>query len=99
MIVRAASIIEQIEDCPDFLRSRVLRWANDADATGFELLAIGWPDKKHCFAVTPPQNVAATAVLNPDGILAAYRHAMRDPHAKTLFAALSCHLSEGGKHV
>ncbi len=90
--VRAMSAIEQIADCPDFFRARVMRWSTDANAAGYDLLAIGWPDKQHCFAIVPCTASGAPTALSRAGMLAAYHHALRDPHARVLFAPLAEHL-------
>jgi hypothetical protein len=96
-IVRAMLAVEQIADCPDFLRSRVLRWAGEADAAGFDLLALGWPDDKHCFAIAPRTATGAPVLLAPPAILAAYRHALKDPHACKVFYPLAEHCQGGAQ--
>lgn len=91
-IVRAFAAVELLADCPPCMCSRVDRWAEDASAAGLDLLALGWPDKTHCFALAPPTATGAPTMLAPPAILAAYRHGLRDRQARTLFQPLGEHI-------
>lgn len=95
-IVRALFAVDQIADCTDYFRSRVLRWAGEADASGLDLLALGWPDKKHCFALAPRTESGSPVLLEAAAILAAYRHALNDPRTQRLFNVPRCDSIGGG---
>lgn len=92
---RVLSPYHSLSQYPDSIRARVLRWALEADAAGLDVLMFVWPDGCFCFALVPRCAADTPAMLAPPAILAAYRHALSDPHARKLFHPLGEHIERG----
>lgn len=73
---------------PPSLQSRVVHLAKGAGVVGLVVLVLSWPDSHHCIAIVPNDNSEVLPVLERPAILAAYRHALRDPYARELFYPL-----------
>lgn len=92
---RVLSPFHSLSQYPDSIRTRVLRWALQADAAGLDVLMLVWPDNHFCFSIVPRNANNIPAMLAQPAILAAYRHALNDPHARKLFYPLGEHVGRG----
>ncbi len=94
-IIRRALSSDQ-DSWPPSLRSRVLQLADEAKAVNLNTLVLSWPDSHHCIAIVPWADPGHLPSLERTVILAAYRHALRDPHAQELFYPLG-NICGGGR--
>lgn len=95
-IVRALYFVgDLVRSDSVFARASLNSWARTAHTSRLDLLALGWPEKVSCFVLAPRAPGGEIPALDRESILAAYRHALRDPHASKLLYPANGIVSEG----